>query len=274
MLLASFCIIALLTVPNAERNTEMPENIADAEAPDMAGNAAEADSSGVEAEDAAANTNNVNRQVVLSEEDLSYINYIKVDYTEVDETILQLFGKHLNEYGVNPETLTQEDSNLIYEDGAFLIAASDSTLYYYVDDAVTQTDILTEVSFIKMFINDEAISQVMLYLLPADNARGFVLDGKEEFHIPAGASGEIIEGQSYDVEMNPYGSVTFAVYAPDLSISPYADATYKLLQNGEEIYRFPRKGTGVREDQSVFDGIAAVAFPDLNGNGYKDYCGD
>lgn len=55
-----------------------------------------------------------------------------------------------------------------------------------------------------------------------------------------------------------------------MSQNPYADVTFKLLRDEEEIYSFPLMGTGVRQDKSVFDKMGAVAFPDLNGDGYTD----
>lgn len=198
------------------------------------------------------------------------IPYIRVSFSEAEETVRQLFGGSFGEYGISPEELGAGGSNLIYEDGFLYIAASDSPAYQFSLENVATTDILTEVSLRKTVPGEESVSRVMLYLVPVENERGFVLDGKEEILAPQVSDGQVLEGQSFEVEMNPYGAVTFAVYAPDVSVSPYADVTFKLLQNGQEIYSFPVKGTGVREDQSVFDGMGAVAFPDLNGDGYTD----
>lgn len=198
------------------------------------------------------------------------IPYIRVSYEEVNERIRQIFGDNLSGYGISPEMLGTGEINLVCEDGALYVAASDSPTYQFSLENVMTTDILTEVSLLKTVEDAEMVSRVMLYLLPAENERGFVLDGKEEIWLPQTPAGKVLENQSFDVEMNPYGAVTFAVYAPDISASPYADVTFKLLQNGQEIYSFPMKGTGVREDQSVFEEMAAVAFPDLNGDGYTD----
>lgn len=198
------------------------------------------------------------------------IPYIRVSFSEADERIRQLFGENLSGYGISPEMLGNGGSNLIYEDGSLLIAASDSPAFQFTLESVTTTDILTEVSVLKTAEDGEAVSRVMLYLLPAENEHGLVLDGKEEIQIPQVPDGQVLDGQAFEVEMNPYGVVTFAAYAPDASGSPYADVTFKLLQDGQEIYSFPLKGTGVREDQLSFEEMAAVAFPDLNGDGYTD----
>lgn len=209
----------------------------------------------------------VNRYSQQYEEE---IPYIRVGMSEADNAIRRLFGKNLSEYGVSPESLGMDNSNLVYEDGFLYVAASDSPDYVLTLQGVTSTDILTEVTLLKMVEDNTPVSQVMLYLLPEENEWGFRLDGKEEILIPAVPDGQILAGQSFEVEMNPYGRVTFAAYAPDLSQSPYADVTFKLLRDGAEIYSFPLNGTGVRQDESVFDEMGAVAFPDLNGDGYTD----
>lgn len=198
------------------------------------------------------------------------VPYIRVSFSEADERIGQIFGENLDQYGISPEALWTKGNNLIYEDGSLLIAASDSPDFQFSPESVTATDTLTEVSFLKTVEDGEPVSRVILHLLPADNQHGFVLNGKKEVLTPQTQDGQVLDGQSFEVDMNPYGTVTFAAYAPDTSVSPYADVTFKLLQNGQEIYSFPLKGTGVREDQSVFEGMAAVAFPDLNGDGYTD----
>lgn len=80
----------------------------------------------------------------------------------------------------------------------------------------------------------------------------------------------MIEGQSFDVEMNPYGQVTFAAYAPNTPLNSYEDVAFKLIQDGQVIYSFG--GHGIRQDKEIwkFQDAAAVAFPDINGDGYTD----
>ncbi|MCM1127015.1 MAG: M56 family metallopeptidase [Lachnospiraceae bacterium] len=196
--------------------------------------------------------------------------YIRVSLEEAGEAIRHLFGKGLSEYGISPETLGTDGGSLFFEEGFFYVSASDSPIFSLSEESVTATDILTEVSFFKSMEDGEPVSQVVLHILPAEDGQGFQLNGKEETLIPAVPEEQILEGQSFEVEMNPYGEVTFAVYEPDLSQSPYADVTFGLLRDEEEIYAFPLQGTGVLEEGTTFEGMAAVAFPDLNGDGYTD----
>lgn len=217
-------------------------------------------------------------QVNRDSQQYGQIPYIRVEAQEIEETIHRLFGKNLSEYGMSLEALGADNDNLVYENGFLYVSASDSPSFVFTPYDVTAVDRLLEVTLIKS-LEDEPVSRVILHLLPAENGKGFYLDGKEEGSVPAewmgsasadSTEGQILEGQSFAVDMNPYGQVTFAAYAPDLSLSPYADVSFKLLRDGEEIYSFPRKGTGVREDETVFDSMEAVAFPDLNGDGYTD----
>ncbi len=199
------------------------------------------------------------------------IPYNRVSFEEADGEILQIFGARLGEYGIRPEIFAEDGNHMVtYEDGDLLIAASDSPAFRFTVEDVSTTDILTEVSLLKGSEDSDVTSRVRLYLLPAETERGFAVDGKEESPIGQIPEGQALENQSFDVEMNPYGSVTFAAYAPDETLGPYADVSFKLLQNGEEIYSFPLQATGVRQDQAVFQEMAAVAFPDLNGDGYTD----
>ncbi len=198
------------------------------------------------------------------------IPYIRVGFEEADGMVRQIFGENLSGYGVRPEMLGAEDGNIIYEDDSLLIAASDSPEFDFSMESAIITDQIRQVTFTKTLVDGDGVSRVDLYLIPAENERGFVIGGKEETAVPQPPEGQALTGQSFDVEMNPYGMVTFAAYAPDVTASPYADVTFRLLQDGREIYSFPLQGTGVREDQAVFEGMAAVAFPDLNGDGYTD----
>lgn len=303
MILAVFCAIALMTVPKINKDAGSHADIANSD--DETGNSGTADDSGsiapslsdselaylIEAvktiPDFSADridadffkdylfctyTSDFDKEEVIrySQQYGFDISYTRVDYDEADETILRIFGKSLSEYGISTEDLTEDNGNLIYEDGSFLIAQSDSPLFELTLDKVTAIGNMTEVTLTKSLDDGEVVSHVMLYLISAENEWGYILNEKREFLIGTEPTGQIIEGQSYEVDMNPYGKVTFAAYEPDLQLSPYADVTFKLLKDGEEIYSFPMRGTGVRENETVFDGLGLVAFPDLNGDGYTD----
>ena len=111
---------------------------------------------------------------------------------------------------------------------------------------------------------------VYLYLLPADNERGFIIDGKERVPVPEDTSQGMIEGQSFDVEFNPHGQVTFAAYAPKTPLNPGEDVAFKLIRDGQVLYTFGGYEIGRDKEIWKFQNVAAVAFPDINGDGYTD----
>lgn len=83
--------------------------------------------------------------------------------------------------------------------------------------------------------------------------------------------GQIAE-QTFPVTVAEYGDVIFASYEPDYEQTPYADVTFMLLgKNGEIIQTL----SGSREENILaaaesYAGVAAVSFPDYNGDGYMD----
>lgn len=86
-----------------------------------------------------------------------------------------------------------------------------------------------------------------------------------------GGESKLIEAQTFDVEFAQLGYVTFASYSPDLTLSPYADVTFKLLRDEVEIYTFSTVySTEVRQDERRFKSLDAVAFADINEDGYTD----
>lgn len=90
-------------------------------------------------------------------------------------------------------------------------------------------------------------------------------------HVDTDMEKQLIEDQTFDVEFNQLGYVTFASYSPDLGLSPYADVTFKLLSDGVEFYAFPTVySTEVRQDEWSFKSLDAVAFADINEDGYTD----
>lgn len=81
--------------------------------------------------------------------------------------------------------------------------------------------------------------------------------------------GDLIEDQTFDVTLQPFGQVTFASYEPDTSDNPLADATFCIEQDGKVLTRLP----GVTEDNvnsEKFDAVEAVSFLDYNYDGYDD----
>ncbi len=79
-----------------------------------------------------------------------------------------------------------------------------------------------------------------------------------------------IEEQSFVAEINPYGTVVFASFEPDQDKGPYADVCFRLLRDGETVYEFPSNEFRTLPEEMTFRKIEAVAFPDLNQDGYTD----
>lgn len=198
------------------------------------------------------------------------IPYVKAGYDEVNHSVEQIFGKPLSAYVENPQDLA-EDSSIIYEEGYFYISTSDSPDFKYEFVSDTDIDIMKAVELLEGLNGDEGYTaRVYLYLLPADNERGYYIDGKERMAVMKELEDGMIEGQSFDVEMNPYGRVTFAAYAPYTSLNPYEDVAFKMIQDGQMIRSFG--GNSIRQDKKLweFQNVEAVAFPDLNDDGYTD----
>lgn len=119
-----------------------------------------------------------------------------------------------------------------------------------------------------------AFCAVLFMTVP--NVLGFVEDEDYETAIPengqeSGSGDAMGQSQTFEVEFNQFGYVTFASYSPNLDLSPYADVTFKLLSDGVEFYAFPTVyETEVREDEWRFKSLDAVAFTDINEDGYTD----
>ena len=194
---------------------------------------------------------------------------VKVSYDEIQNTVEQIFGKPLSAYVEDLSTLSQ--TSVIYEEDYFYISISDSPDYKYQYVSDTDADILKEVELLEGLYDDEDYyNRIYLFLLPADNERGYIVSGKDRVSVPQNTEEGIIEGATFDVEMNPHGQVTFAAYAPKTPMNPYEDVAFKLIQDKQVVYSFG--GSGIRQDKEIweFQNIAAVAFPDLNGDGYTD----
>lgn len=196
------------------------------------------------------------------------VQYVKVSREEVQDTVEQIFGSPLS---VQVEEELSRGPSVIHEDGFYYISISDSPDYKYEYVSDTDTDILKEVELLEG-LNDEVNydSRVYLYLIPADNERGFVITGKDRLLVPQDTENGMIKEQSFDVEFNPHGQVTFAAYAPNTELNPSEDVVFKLIQDGQIIYSFGEYGIGRDKDIWKFQNVAAVAFPDLNGDGYTD----
>lgn len=83
--------------------------------------------------------------------------------------------------------------------------------------------------------------------------------------------GQIAE-QTFDVDMAPFGKVTFVTYEPDTDRNPYCDVTFAVIKDGLCVTALP----GMNGERNMlaaaesFCSVEAVSFPDYNGDGYTD----
>lgn len=81
-----------------------------------------------------------------------------------------------------------------------------------------------------------------------------------------------IKDQTFDVEMAPFGKVTFAAYEPDTERNPYCDVTFSVIKDGSCATTMP----GMNGEWNMlaaaesFCSVEAVSFTDYNGDSYTD----
>ena len=85
---------------------------------------------------------------------------------------------------------------------------------------------------------------------------------------PAGY--RLIKDQTFDVTLEPLGSVTFSSYKPDSRQNPLADVLFEIKKAGKTVCLLD----GVYEDNirsnETFNKVEAVSFPDYNSDGFND----
>lgn len=81
--------------------------------------------------------------------------------------------------------------------------------------------------------------------------------------------GTQIGNQTFDVELRPFGEVTFASYTPDTWNSDYADAVFLIEQNGTILSQLPAAFENNIGTES-FHSVDAVSFLDYNKDGFDD----
>lgn len=81
---------------------------------------------------------------------------------------------------------------------------------------------------------------------------------------------KIIESQTFQLNLTPFGEVTFASYEPDTAANPNGDATFSILKDGQPVYTLPEVFEGNICPDSAFYAVEAVSFPDINNDGYDD----
>lgn len=81
----------------------------------------------------------------------------------------------------------------------------------------------------------------------------------------------IIQDQSFNVELNDWGNVSFISYEPDYSID-FEDVSFFLMKDNNVVYSFPYYCENNITDNyaGLFDSVAAVDFCDVNDDNLKD----
>lgn len=80
-----------------------------------------------------------------------------------------------------------------------------------------------------------------------------------------------IADQTFEVNLSPWGKVTFVTYEPDFDRNPYCDVTFSILQDGECVTNLVgMDAENMLAAAECFDSVAAVSFPDYNEDGCTD----
>ena len=97
-----------------------------------------------------------------------------------------------------------------------------------------------------------------------DTLPPFFVDIEDEY--PKGVR---ISDQTFDVNLNPFGKVTFVSYTPDTWDSDYADAVFLVEQDGIILSQLPAAFEN-NVGTEFFHSVDAVSFLDYNGDGFDD----
>lgn len=195
-------------------------------------------------------------------------DFVKVSQEEVEETVRQIFGKPLWEYGVTPQDITKQLEGILFEEGSYYVSVSDSPDYAFSLERIEEVNGLVELEFLERVAGEQPYAQVRLFLDDADTERGFRIAAKERNDIPTSMTDNQIEDTITEVDMAPYGMVTFAAIYPNFEKNAYADVAFKLYQNGQE-REIVSTGQS-RRDQWVFRKVMEASFPDINADGFTD----
>lgn len=195
-------------------------------------------------------------------------DFVKVSQEEVEEAVRQIFGKPLSEYGVTPQDISGKLEGVLFEEGSYYVSVSDSPDYVFALKRIEEVNGLVELEFLEGVAGEQPYAQVRLFLDAAHTERGFRIAAKERNQISAPMPDNRIDDTVTEVQINPYGMVTFAAIYPRFEENAYADVEFKLYQDGQE-----REIVSVgqsRRDQWVFQEVMETAFPDINADGFTD----
>ncbi len=81
----------------------------------------------------------------------------------------------------------------------------------------------------------------------------------------------ILEEQSFQTELNDWGTVRFVSYEPDPAAGdPLDDVTFYLVKGEEVLYQFPQIGTNGESGYGMYYDVKFVLFTDTNADGKED----
>ena len=81
----------------------------------------------------------------------------------------------------------------------------------------------------------------------------------------------IIKDQTFPVDLNDWGKVTFVTYGPEPG-ADFEDVIFYLMKDKKVIYEFPFLDENNKTDEfgGLFDSVASVGFRDVNHDNLKD----
>lgn len=81
----------------------------------------------------------------------------------------------------------------------------------------------------------------------------------------------IIKDQTFPMDLNDWGNVTFVTYGPEPG-ADFEDVSFYLMKDKKVIYEFPFLGENNKTDEfgGLFDSVASVGFRDVNHDNLKD----
>lgn len=108
--------------------------------------------------------------------------YAKVSAETLDAEIRALFGKALSEYVPNPQDLSEEDGDIIYEDGNYYIRIPSNPRYVCEGAEVNAADggRSTLTFYTRASYSAYPAFRTTLLVAPAENENGYILVGKKE----------------------------------------------------------------------------------------------
>lgn len=80
----------------------------------------------------------------------------------------------------------------------------------------------------------------------------------------------LIEDQTFDVELESMGKVTFASFEPDKGEDPYGDVVFALFGDNDLLFVLDGPTDYETRTDRTFAKVEAVSFPDYNSDGYED----